>query len=48
MSGKSFKISDPVIIKWRPFEIFVKLNGKDILLAFCAKLKKSKCFYQNV
>ena len=24
------------------FENFVKLNGKDILLAFCAKFKKSK------
>ena len=26
--------------------MFVKLNGKDILLAFCAKFKKSKtcCF----
>ena len=24
---------DPRTIKWRPFEIFAKLNGKDILLA---------------
>ena len=29
-------------VKCQSFEIFVKLNGKDILLAFCAKFKKPK------
>ena len=42
VSARSFKIFDPVTIKWWSFEVFVKLNGKDILLAFCAKCRKSK------
>ena len=42
VSGRSFKIFDQVSVKWRPLEIFVKLNGEDILLAFSAKFKKSK------
>ena len=33
VSGESFKFFDPQTIKWPPFEIFAKLNGKDILLA---------------
>ena len=49
VSGRSFKIFGSVTVKWQPFEIFVKLNGKDILLAFCAKLKKSKtCVFTDM
>ena len=33
MSDENFKFFDPQTIKWQPFEIFAKLNGKDILLA---------------
>ena len=36
MSGESFNFLDPRTVKWRPFETFAKLNGKDIVLAvFC-------------
>ena len=33
LSGESVKFFDPQTVEWRPFEIFAKLNGKDILLA---------------
>ena len=33
MSGERLKFFDPRIIKLRLYEIFAKLNGKDILLA---------------
>ena len=33
VSGESFKFFDPQTRKWEPFEIFTKLNRKDILLA---------------
>ena len=37
VSAESCKFFDPRTVKWRPFEIFPKLNGKDILLAASAK-----------
>ena len=37
VSGESFKFFDPRTLNWRPFEIFAKLNGKDILLEVFAK-----------
>ena len=48
VSGRSFKISDLVTVKWRPFEIFSKLNGK-LLLAFWATFRKSKtCVFNEM
>ena len=40
MSGESFKFFDQRTLKWRLFEFFAKLNGKDILLAVFAKFVK--------
>ena len=40
VSGESFKFFDPRTLNWRPFEIFAKLNGKDILLEVFAKFAK--------
>ena len=37
VSDESFKFFDPRIVKWRPFGVLAKLNGKDILLAVFAK-----------
>ena len=37
VSGENFKFFDPGTLKWRSFEIFAKLNGKDILLEVFAK-----------
>ena len=37
MSSESFKLLNLRTLKWRPFEIFAKLNGKDILLAVFGK-----------
>ena len=37
VAGKSFKNFDPRTVKWRPFEIFGKLDGRDTLLAVFAK-----------
>ena len=49
VSGRRFKIFDPLTLKWRPFEIFIKLSGKDILLAFSITFKKSKtCVFMEM
>ena len=37
VTGESFMFFDPRTLKWRPFEIFAKLNGKNILFADFAK-----------
>ena len=37
LPGDSVKFFDPKTVEWRPFEIFAKSNGKDILLAVFSK-----------
>ena len=42
VSGESFKFLDPLTGKWWPFEIFAKLDRKDILSAVFAKFRNDQ------
>ena len=44
MSGKSLKFFGPPTTKWRPFKIFMKVNGSDLLMAKIFKLHKYQTF----
>ena len=49
VSGRSFKIFGSVTVKWRPVEMFVKLNGKDLFFVPCANFRKSKtCIFTEI